>query len=185
MPSSWCSGTAATGSGSHPATADQPRRAPGPPKAGARRPHKRVPDRRLTAVRCYEELAGQSHVRVFEPNRIRWRSFSTGFLRSFVSIAIRGGHRQRQRRPRRGHVREDQQPAAGRLARRPPACPHHHPAGPGQERGLGRHSASDPPHPDPGRQRHHPDHPRHVHRRKCTTPSWSAPPSRSPEPPSP
>src|SRR5947208_1269198 len=90
MPSSWCSGTAATGSGSHPATADQPRRAPGPPKAGARRPHKRVPDRRLTAVRYYEELAGQSHVRVFEPNRIRWRSFSTGFLRSFVSIAIGG-----------------------------------------------------------------------------------------------
>ena len=48
-------GPAATGSSPHPATADQPRRAPDPPKTGARRTHKPVPDRRLTAMRSYEK----------------------------------------------------------------------------------------------------------------------------------
>src|ERR1039457_7132293 len=43
------------GSSSHPATADQPRRAPDPPEAGPRRTHARVPDRRLTAARCHEK----------------------------------------------------------------------------------------------------------------------------------
>jgi hypothetical protein len=40
------------GSSSHPATADQPRRAPDPPQTNPRRTHARVPDRRLTASRC-------------------------------------------------------------------------------------------------------------------------------------
>ena len=39
----------------HPATADQPRRAPDPAKASPQRTHQRVPDRRVTAPRCYEE----------------------------------------------------------------------------------------------------------------------------------
>lgn len=41
----------AVGSSSCPATADRPRRTPGTPKAGSRRPHVRISDRRLTAVR--------------------------------------------------------------------------------------------------------------------------------------
>jgi hypothetical protein len=45
----------ATGPSSRPATADRPRRAPRPPTAGPRRPHARVSDRRLTAVRHHEK----------------------------------------------------------------------------------------------------------------------------------
>ena len=59
----------AAGSSSRPATADRPHRAPSPHKAGPRRPHPRVPDRRLTAVH-HNEVAGHSHIRVFEPHRV-------------------------------------------------------------------------------------------------------------------
>jgi hypothetical protein len=58
------------GSSSHPATADQPRRAPDPPQTNPRRTHARVPDRRLTASRCYKKRAGHLHDRVFEPHRV-------------------------------------------------------------------------------------------------------------------
>jgi putative transposase len=47
-------GPVAAGSSLRPATAGRSRRAPGPQKAGPRRPHKRVPDHRLTAVQHYE-----------------------------------------------------------------------------------------------------------------------------------
>jgi hypothetical protein len=40
---------------SHPATGDQPRRAPDPPTASHRRAHERVPGRRLTAPSCYQK----------------------------------------------------------------------------------------------------------------------------------
>ena len=56
------------GSSSHPAAADQPRRAPDPPETNPRRTHARVSDRRLTAPGCCEKGAGHRHDRVFEPH---------------------------------------------------------------------------------------------------------------------
>jgi hypothetical protein len=44
-----CHGPARTGSGSHPATGDRPRRAPDLPKTGPWRAHTRIPHRRLIA----------------------------------------------------------------------------------------------------------------------------------------
>ena len=46
---------ARTGSSSHPATGNQPRLAPDPPKTSPRRTHARVPDRRLTCPGCFEK----------------------------------------------------------------------------------------------------------------------------------
>ncbi len=52
-PAAPCPWPARTGSGSHPATGDQSRRTPDPPKTGPRRTHARISDRRLTAPpRC-------------------------------------------------------------------------------------------------------------------------------------
>jgi transposase InsO family protein len=52
-PATPCPGPAATGLSALPATEDQPRRAPDPPKTSPRRTHARVPDRRLTSLgRC-------------------------------------------------------------------------------------------------------------------------------------
>jgi len=59
------------GSSSHPAAADQPRRASDPPETNPRRTHARVPDRRVTA-RLLREAAGHLHNRVFEPHRLRF-----------------------------------------------------------------------------------------------------------------
>ncbi len=52
------------GSSSHPATADQPRRAPDPPETNPRRTHARVPDRRVTA-RLLREGAGHTSTTVY------------------------------------------------------------------------------------------------------------------------
>jgi putative transposase len=46
---------ARTGSGRHPATADQPRRAPDTPETNPQRTHTRIPDRRLTSSGCQEK----------------------------------------------------------------------------------------------------------------------------------
>ena len=43
---------------------------PDPSKTSPRRTHARVPDRRLTASRCYKKRAGHLHDRVFEPHRV-------------------------------------------------------------------------------------------------------------------
>ena len=48
-------GQLAPAQGSHPATGDQSRRTPDPPKTSPRRTHARVPDRRLTAPPCCEK----------------------------------------------------------------------------------------------------------------------------------
>jgi putative transposase len=53
-PATSCPRPARTGSSSHPAAADQPRRAPDPVETSPRRTHPRVPDRRLTTPGCYK-----------------------------------------------------------------------------------------------------------------------------------
>jgi hypothetical protein len=68
---------ARVGSGSHPATGDQPRRAPDPPETSPRRTHARVPDHRLTAPRCDKKRAGHLHNRVFEPHTIAVADFAS------------------------------------------------------------------------------------------------------------
>jgi hypothetical protein len=60
---------ARTRSSSHPATADQPRRASDPPETSPWRAHARIPDRRLTTPCCHAKAAGHRYDRVFEPDR--------------------------------------------------------------------------------------------------------------------
>jgi putative transposase len=71
------------GSSSHPATADQPRRAPDPPETSPRRTHARIPDRQLTASALLQDEAGHRHDRVFKPNSM------TGALRRKVESVER------------------------------------------------------------------------------------------------
>src|ERR1017187_1148658 len=54
-PAAPCPRPARTRSGRHPATGNQPRRAPDPPKTSPRRTHTRIPDRRLTSPGCQEK----------------------------------------------------------------------------------------------------------------------------------
>jgi putative transposase len=64
-PASPCPRPAGTRSSSHPAIADQPRRASDPPETSPRRSHVRVLRRLLTALRCYRNAGHQpgSHFR--------------------------------------------------------------------------------------------------------------------------
>ena len=80
---------ARTGSGSHPATEDQPRRAPDPKETSPRRSHPRIPDRRLTVSRCYKRRAGHLHDRLFEPNTIEISSGN----RKIYRLSLRGNRR--------------------------------------------------------------------------------------------
>src|ERR1019366_1394337 len=54
-PAAPCPRPARTGSSRQPATGNQPRRAPDPPKTSPRRTHTRIPDRRLTSPGCQEK----------------------------------------------------------------------------------------------------------------------------------
>jgi hypothetical protein len=64
-PAAPCPRPARTRSSSHPPATDQPRRAPDPPKTSPRRPHERVPDRRMTtpAVTRRRTSKALSHIR--------------------------------------------------------------------------------------------------------------------------
>jgi putative transposase len=64
---------ARTDSNRHPATGDQPRRAPDPRKTNPRRTHTRVPDRRLTASDQIQEAPGHRPDHIFELDRVRVR----------------------------------------------------------------------------------------------------------------
>jgi hypothetical protein len=65
-------GPGATGSSPRPATADRPRRAPGPPQAGPRRPHARVSDRRLTSGHFTTSSSSQPHSRIRAPQGLEF-----------------------------------------------------------------------------------------------------------------
>jgi hypothetical protein len=60
--------------GSHPATGDQPRRAPDPPETSPRRTHTRIPDRRLTAPPCCEKKQVTTTIVYSGPTRWAIRS---------------------------------------------------------------------------------------------------------------
>ena len=99
----------------HPATGDQPRRAPDPPKTSPRRTHARVPDRRLTAPRCCEKKQVTATIVYSSP---------TGSARTVHRMGVEDSHGQTRacsgwRRCHRRRLGDRPDLRAGRTGHRP------------------------------------------------------------------